>query len=70
MSTYLIIHFSMSLALILMVLVIMAIRPNLRIYNMTDLKYFMLIVVVFSLIPEVVLVLEFINLVHRMLKIK
>ena len=70
MSPYLIIHFSMSLVLILMVLAILAIRPNLRIHNRTDLKYFMLIVVVFSLVPEMVLVIGFIDVVQRMLKIK
>lgn len=70
MITYLIIHFSMSLALMLMILAVMAVRPNLRIHNRTDLKYFMLVVVVFSLVPEIVLVIGFIDLVQRMLKIK
>jgi hypothetical protein len=53
-----------------MVLAIMAVRPNIRIHNRTDLKYFMLIVVVFSLVPEIVIVMEFIDFVKRMLKIK
>lgn len=70
MSHYLIIHFSMSLALILMVLAIMAVRPIFRIHNRTDLKYFMLIVVVFSLVPEIVLVIGFVDLVQRTIKIK
>ena len=70
MINYFIIHFSMSLALILMVLIIMAVRPNLRIHNRTDLKYFMLTVVAFSLVPEIVIVIGFIDLVQRMLKIK
>lgn len=70
MSTYLIIHFSLSLALILMVLAIMAVRPNLRIYNRTDFKYFTLIVLLFSLAPEVVLIIGFIGLLQRVLEIK
>lgn len=70
MSPFLIIHFSMSLVLILMVSAMMAVRPNLRIHNRTDLKYFMLIVAVFSFVPEIVLVAGFIDLVQRALKIK
>ena len=70
MSRYLIIHFSTSLVLILMVLAIMVVRPNLRIHNRTDLKYFRLTVVVFSLVPEIVIVIGFIDFVQRMLKIK
>lgn len=70
MGTYLVIRFSMSLALILMVLAIMAVRPNVRIHNRTDLEYFILIVLVFYLVPEIVLVIGFIDLVQRTMKIK
>lgn len=70
MITYLIIHFSMSLALMLMILAIMAVRPNIRIHDRIDLKYFMLIVVIFSLVPEIVLLIGFIDLVQRTMEIK
>ena len=51
MSTYLARHAILSTILILTMLVIMLIRPNLRIYNKFDLKWFVLCLLIGLLVP-------------------
>lgn len=70
MSTYLAIHAILSTILILTMLVIMLIRPNLRIYNKFDLKWFVLCLLIGLLVPYWVLIVGYINVVRVLLEEK